>query len=214
MRRVPARRFVRFMAKDECLHAPDQRAADAGHEAHPGRPDRGRRVLRAAVRFLREGEIVGVFPEATISRSFELKAFKNGTVRMAQEAGVPILPVVMWGSQRVWTKGHPKRLGRTNVPIVIAVGEPVPVAPGDSIDEATTKVHAVMEDMLHVLQESYEPMTGDDLVFLPARLGGKAPTLEEANQLDDDEWRDAIRKASAARKAERAAAAAKAGPQA
>jgi hypothetical protein len=70
-----------------------------------------------------------------------------------------------------------------------------------------------MEDMLHALQESYEPMTGDDLVFLPARLGGKAPTLEEANQMDDDERRDAIRKASAARKAERAAAAAKAGPQ-
>jgi hypothetical protein len=128
---------------------------------------------------------------------------------MAQEAGVPMLPVVMWGSQRVWTKGHPKRLGRTNVPIIIAVGEPVPVAPGESIDEATAKIHAVMEDMLHALQESYEPLTGDERVFLPARLGGAAPTLEEANQLDDDERRDAIRKASAARKAERAAAAAK-----
>src|SRR6476469_1569279 len=175
----PARRFVRFMAKDSVFthkvsgplmramkHIPVDRSAGAASYAH-------------AVRFLREGEIVGVFPEATISRSFELKAFKNGAARMAQEAGVPMLPVVMWGSQRVWTKGHPKRLGRTNVPIVIAVGEPVPVAPGDSVDEVTTKVHAVMEDRLHALQESYEPMTGDELVFLLARLGGKAPTLEE-----------------------------------
>ena len=209
----PARRYVRFMAKDSVFthkisgplmramkHIPVDRSAGAASYGH-------------AVRFLREGEIVGVFPEATISRSFELKTFKNGAARMAQEAGVPMLPVVMWGSQRVWTKGYPKRLGRTNVPIVIAVGEPIPVAPGESIDEATTKIHAVMEVMLHALQESYEPMTGDELVFLPARLGGTAPTLEEANQLDDDERRDAIRKASAARKAERAAAAAKAGPQ-
>ncbi|MEP6650699.1 MAG: lysophospholipid acyltransferase family protein, partial [Lapillicoccus sp.] len=209
----PVRRYVRFMAKDSVFthkvsgplmramkHIPVDRSAGAASYGH-------------AVRFLRSGEIVGVFPEATISRSFELKAFKNGAARMAQEAAVPMLPVVMWGSQRVWTKGHPKRLGRTNVPIVIAVGELIPVAPGENIDEATAKIHAVMGDMLHVLQESYEPLTGDELAFLPARLGGKAPTLEEANQMDDDERRDAIRKASAARKAERAAAA-KPGPPA
>jgi 1-acyl-sn-glycerol-3-phosphate acyltransferase len=159
------------------------------------------------VKYLRDGEIVGVFPEATISRSFELKTFKNGAARMAQEAGVPMLPVVIWGSQRVWTKGHPKRLGRSNVPISISVGEPIPVVPDESVDEATAKVHAVMETMLHGLQESYEPMGHDELDFLPARLGGTAPTLEDADRMDDEERRDAIRRASAARKAERAAAA-------
>ncbi|MEO8828947.1 lysophospholipid acyltransferase family protein [Lapillicoccus sp.] len=202
----PARRFVRFMAKDSVFthkvsgplmramkHIPVDRSAGASSYGH-------------AVRYLREGEIVGVFPEATISRSFELKGFKNGAARMAQEAGVPLLPVVMWGSQRIWTKGHPRRLGRTNVPISITVGEPVPVAPGESIDEATAKIHAVMTSMLHTLQESYEPLTGDDLTYLPARLGGTAPTLEQANDMDDQERRDAIRKASAARKAEREAA--------
>lgn len=205
----PARRFVRFMAKDSVFthavsgplmramkHIPVDRSAGAASYAQ-------------AVRFLREGEIVGVFPEATISRSFELKAFKNGAARMAQEAGVPLLPVVIWGSQRVWTKGHPKRLGRTSVPISIAVGELVPVAPGDSVDDATAKVHDLMTGMLHALQDAYEPMPAAEQAFLPARLGGTAPTLEAADQMDDDERRDAIRKASAARKAERAAAAAK-----
>jgi len=126
---------------------------------------------------------------------------------MAQEAGVPMLPVVIWGSQRVWTKGHPKRLGRSNVPISIAVGEAIPVMPGENIDEATAKIHAVMETMLHGVQEAYEPLGHDELDFLPARLGGTAPTLEDANRMDDEERRDAIRRASAARKAERAAAA-------
>lgn len=210
----PARRFVRFMAKDSVFthkvsgplmramkHIPVDRSAGAASYGH-------------AVRYLREGEIVGVFPEATISRSFELKAFKNGAARMAQEAGVPMLPVVIWGSQRVWTKGHPKRLGRTNVPISIAVGEPIPVVRDENIDEATAKIHAVMETMLHGLQDAYPAMGHEELDFLPARLGGTAPTLEDANRMDDEERRDAIRRASAARKAERAAAAAKQSPPA
>ena len=210
----PARRFVRFMAKDSVFthkvsgplmramkHIPVDRSAGASSYGH-------------AVRYLRAGEIVGVFPEATISRSFELKTFKNGAARMAQEAGVPMLPVVIWGSQRVWTKGHPKRLGRTNVPISIAVGEPIPVVREENIDDATAKIHAVMETMLHGLQDAYPPVGHDELDFLPARLGGTAPTLEDANRMDDEERRDAIRRASAARKAERAAAAAKPSPPA
>ena len=45
-----------------------------------------------AVQRLRQGELVGVYPEATISRSFELKEFKTGAARMALEARVPIVP--------------------------------------------------------------------------------------------------------------------------
>jgi len=200
---VPSGRLVRFMAKESVFthrvsgplmrgmrHIPVDRSAGASSFVH-------------AVRDLRAGEIVGVFPEATISRSFELKEFKNGAARMAREAGVPMLPTVIWGSQRVWTKGHPKSLGRTNVPIHVAIGEPVHLAPGESVDEATARVHAVMETLLRTLQEGYPPMTGEDLRYLPARLGGAAPTLEEATKVEDDERREMIRRASAERKAAR-----------
>src|SRR6476469_5558111 len=171
----PARRFVRFMAKESVFTHRVSGPLMRGMKHIPVDRSAGAASYAQAVRYLRQGEIVGVFPEATISRSFELKEFKNGAARMAQEAGVPLLPVVIWGSQRVWTKGHPKRLGRTNVPIVIAIGEPVPVAPGDSVDEATTKVHAVMADLLDVARAAYEPLTGPDLKYLPASLGGTAP---------------------------------------
>jgi 1-acyl-sn-glycerol-3-phosphate acyltransferase len=208
----PARRFVRFMAKDSVFTHKVSGPLMRAMKHIPVDRSAGASSYGLAVRYLRAGEIVGVFPEATISRSFELKAFKNGAARMAQEAGVPMLPVVIWGSQRIWTKGHPRRFGRTNVPISIAVGEPIPVVRDESTDEATAKIHAVMETMLHGLQEAYEPLGHDELDFLPARLGGTAPTLEEANRMDDGERRDAIRRASAARKAERAAAAAKQKP--
>ncbi|HNF05768.1 MAG TPA: lysophospholipid acyltransferase family protein, partial [Mycobacterium sp.] len=78
-----------------------------------------------AVRQLRAGELVGVYPEATISRSFELKEFKSGAVRMALEARVPIIPLIVWGAHRVWTKDHPKQLGRNKIPFTVRVGAPL-----------------------------------------------------------------------------------------
>ncbi|MCB1301144.1 MAG: 1-acyl-sn-glycerol-3-phosphate acyltransferase, partial [Tetrasphaera sp.] len=70
-----------------------------------------------ALTALKSGEIVGVFPEATMSRSFELKPFKSGAARMARDAGVPLLPTTLWGAHRVWTKDAPKHRGRSKIPI-------------------------------------------------------------------------------------------------
>lgn len=184
---IPAKRLVRFMAKESVFRHRVSGPLMRGMKHIPVDRAAGAESYRTAVDALRAGEIVGVFPEATISRSFELKAFKNGAARMAQEAGVPMLPTVIWGSQRVWTKGHPKRLGRTRTPISIAIGEPVPVGPGDDVDAATVAIRETMAGMLHGVQESYPAITGDERVFLPARLGGTAPTLEEADRLDEEE---------------------------
>ena len=114
-------RLVRFMAKDSVFKHPVSGPLMRGMHHIPVDRTAGATSYRTAVNALRAGEIVGL-PEATISRSFELKAFKSGAARMARDARVPIIPVVIWGSQRVWTKGHPKRLGRTNIPISISVG--------------------------------------------------------------------------------------------
>ena len=74
----------------------------------------GRRRLRGrGSKRLRDGELVGVYPEATISRSFELKEFKTGAARMALEAQVPIIPLIVWGAQRALDEGPPEQsLGR------------------------------------------------------------------------------------------------------
>ncbi|MGI8718391.1 MAG: lysophospholipid acyltransferase family protein [Lapillicoccus sp.] len=184
---VPAKRLVRFMAKDSVFRHLVSGPLMRGMKHIPVDRGAGAASYRAAITALKGGEIVGVFPEATISRSFELKEFKSGAIRMARDAGVPVLPVVIWGSQRVWTKGHPKRLGRTRVPITLSVGEPITIARGENVEAASARVHAVMTQMLHAAQAAYEPMTGDDLRFLPARLGGTAPTPEQAREIEDAE---------------------------
>lgn len=180
---IPARatkRYIRFMAKKEVF---DNKISGPMMRAMKHIPvDRGDASdsYRRAVEALRAGELVGVFPEETISRSFELKDFRSGAARMALEAGVPIVPMVLWGSQRVWTKGHPKRLGRTNTPIVIKVG--TPISPSEATADVTAELHAVMEKMLHEVQQDYRHEPG--AYWVPQRLGGSAPGRAEADAED------------------------------
>lgn len=183
----PSKRLVRFMAKEQVFTHRVSGPLMRGMHHIPVDRAAGTASFRAALKALKDGEIVGVFPEATISRSFELKEFKSGAVRMAQAAGVPLLPVTIWGSQRVWTKGHPKRLGRSNVPIILSVGEPLPVGRKDDAEQVTAELRARMTALLHAAQEAYPPLVGEERKFLPARLGGTAPTPEEAHAMDEAE---------------------------
>ncbi|UGT59374.1 lysophospholipid acyltransferase family protein [Nocardia asteroides] len=180
---LPARtpkRYIRFMAKKEVF---DNKISGPIMRALKHIPvDRGAGAdsYQAAVQYLSRGELVGVYPEATISRSFEIKDFKSGAARMALEAQVPIIPVAIWGAQRVWTKGHPKRLGRTNTPIHIVVGEPI--QPYEPAAELTAELRTTMQRLLLDAQRDYPHEEG--AYWVPSRLGGSAPTLEQANELD------------------------------
>jgi 1-acyl-sn-glycerol-3-phosphate acyltransferase len=140
----------------------------------------GAGAYSVAVQRLREGELVGVYPEATISRSFELKEFKTGAARMAVEAGVPIVPLVVWGAQRIWTKDHPRRLGRNNVPITVQVG--VPLHPSESIPLTDTALRESMNQLLQKAHQNYAHPVG--AYWVPCRLGGSAPTVAEAARMD------------------------------
>ncbi|MEO7981004.1 MAG: lysophospholipid acyltransferase family protein [Sporichthyaceae bacterium] len=198
---LPAKRLVRFMAKQEVFLHKVSGPLMRGMHHIPVDRDSGGGSYRAAVDALRSGEIVGVFPEATISRSFELKDFKAGAVRMAAEAGVPVLPTIIWGSQRVWTKDHPKRMGRTNTPVSVHVGTPMPVPAGSDYTSTTAELRSQMEQMLQHAQEQYtdQPAGPDDAWWQPARLGGTAPTPDEALKLDRDELRARLAAAKRAR---------------
>ncbi|WP_194832557.1 1-acyl-sn-glycerol-3-phosphate acyltransferase [Nocardia sp. XZ_19_369] len=143
----------------------------------------GAQSYSRAVAALRDGELVVVYPEATISRSFELKEFKSGAARMALEADVPIVPLVIWGAHRVWTKDIPKQLGRHRFPINIRIGEPLPpAAPPETL---TATLRTRMGELLDQAQQDYPMEPGAR--WVPARLGGTAPTLAEAAVLEQEE---------------------------
>ncbi len=189
----PSGRLVRFMAKRELF---DHRwVGPLMRSLHHIEVDRGEGVasFHTALEYLRGGEAVGIFPEATISRAMELKEFKTGAVRIAAEAGVPLVPVILWGTQRMMTKDHPRDFSRGKT-IAIRVGEPMHVTGDDPVAE-TAALHARMSQMLAEAIAEYpaaEQPPGS--WWLPASYGGSAPTLEEAAALDGAEKRERARK--------------------
>jgi 1-acyl-sn-glycerol-3-phosphate acyltransferase len=143
----------------------------------------GSEAYGEAVRLLRAGEVVGVMPEATISRSFELKDFKTGAARMALEAEVPTVPVIVWGAQRIWTKDHPRNIGRKRIPVIVAAGRPL--SPAGDVEHLDAALRDEMTSVLHRVQEEYPHPEG--VFWVPQRLGGGAPTVAEAKILEDTE---------------------------
>jgi 1-acyl-sn-glycerol-3-phosphate acyltransferase len=182
----PSKRLVRFMAKkavfDHKISGPLMR----GMHHIPVDRKAGAGAYDAALEALRSGEVVGVFPEATISQSFEVKALKTGAARLALAAGVPIVPVTIWGTQRLWTKGQPRHLSRRHTPVLIRVGPPIEAAPDDQPATVTSRMGDALRTLLREAQDSYpdQPSGEGDSWWLPARLGGTAPTIEQARELD------------------------------
>lgn len=180
---LPNHRLVRFMAKDATFHHPISGPLMRGMHHIPVDRSAGAAAFGNAVAALKAGEIVGVFPEATISRSFQLKAFKTGAARMAMAAGVPLIPMATWGGQRIYTKGHPRDLSRGKA-VGLAVGEPF--RPEADPVAATEELKRRIGVLLGGLQARYpqHPADSADRWWLPVNLGGTAPTLEEADELD------------------------------
>lgn len=175
------RRLVRFMAKKAVFdhrisgplmrgmhHIPVDRSAGASAYVH-------------AVEALRRGELVGVFPESTISRSYVPRPLKKGAARMAIDAGVPLIPVVVWGGHRVWTTGRKPHWQR-RIPVMVWVDEPMPVHPDDDAETVTQRLALRLRELVDkVLAEYPDRAVGpDDAWWLPAHVGGNAPTPEEA----------------------------------
>ena len=158
----PSGRLVRFMAKRELF---DHRyIGPLMRSVHHIEVDRGagEAVVRHGGRVPAWREAVGIFPEATISRAMELKEFKTGAVRIAAEAGVPLVPVILWGTQRMMTKDHPRDFSRGKT-IAIRVGEPLHPTGADPVAE-TAELHAAMATMLDDRSATTRPRAAAGLV--------------------------------------------------
>jgi 1-acyl-sn-glycerol-3-phosphate acyltransferase len=192
-------RYTRFMAKREVFDHPV--GGPLMRSLHHISVDRssGAGSLRAAADACRRGELVGIYPEATISRSFLIKDLKSGAARIAAMAGVPLIPMVHFGAHRIQTKGHPRDLSRHKT-IIIKTGEPMHPTGEDPAAE-TAELRARMSALLdRCIAEYPEEERPPGAWWLPHTHGGSAPTLEEAERIDAEE-----KAARAARKAAKAA---------
>ncbi|MGI9824864.1 lysophospholipid acyltransferase family protein [Agromyces sp. Marseille-Q5079] len=188
------RRHIRFMAKQSVFDSPvtGPLLRGMGHIAVDMKA--GAAAYAKAVEALRDGELLGVFPEAGVSASYTVRELKTGAARLAAEAGVPIIPVAVWGGQRLLTKGH--RVGffeRFGVPVSFAFGAPITVGAGEDFHTVTERLRGRLQELVDRLQREY-PVDGTGAWWQPRSLGGTAPTPAEAAAADAA--RDAAREAA------------------
>jgi len=177
---LPVKRLVRFMAKKEIFA--NRFAGPLMRGMHHISVDRdaGLASYKEALSHLKQGELVGVFPEATTSQTFVVKEIKSGAVRMAIATGTPLIPMTVWGGQRLAGKGRKTELTKRHVPITVIAGEPMHPTRKDDVRELTTELQARMHALLDRAQREYpdQPKGDDDRWWLPAHLGGTAPAPE------------------------------------
>ncbi len=185
-------RHVRFMCRHDVWNVPLVRTAmDAMGHIPVDREAPAAAYLRAR-RLLEQGEAVCAFPEAGISYSYTVRSLMRGVASLARETGVPIVPVALWGSQRIASVGVPVD-GRRPAPdlrrgrlVDVRFGPPLPVASGDDLVDTTRELGARLTTMLEALQRLpvHRPGTGERAPWHPAHLGGHAPDRREALRYD------------------------------
>lgn len=173
-----AGRLVRFMAKDEVFRHRVSGPLMRGMKHIPVDRDAGAAGYALALRMLKAGEVVGVFPEATMSRSFEPKAFKTGAVRLARATRAPLVPVAVWGTQRLSCYDRRATLRQRGVPIEAWVGEPVD--PTGTHDDVNARLRTAVVDLLGQARQAY-PEDGTGQWWQPPHLGGTARELADSS---------------------------------
>jgi 1-acyl-sn-glycerol-3-phosphate acyltransferase len=176
-------RRIRFMAKKSVFDSRISGRLMRAMNHIPVDRDSGAAAYRQASRKLGQGELVGIFPEATISRAWTLKPFKLGAATLAVKEQLPLYPVVVWGAQRILTVGGRWSVRRGKA-ISVFVGPPI--TPGASVAAVDAELRSRMQELLDRAQREYpdQPRDAEDDWWLPAHLGGSAPSPELA-QLQD-----------------------------
>jgi len=177
------RRHIRFLAQQAAFKNPLVGWLLRGMRHIAVDMKAGAQAYQLAVEALRAGEVLGVFPEGGVSAAFTVRELKTGAIRMAVEAGVPVVPIAVWGGHRLLTKGttspFPKKFG---VPVLFAVGAPIAVGgalANADVAAATTALRSTLQTLLDDLQTGY-PVDGAGQPWQPAHLGGTAPTPKAA----------------------------------
>jgi len=196
---LQGKRLVRFMAKDSVFRHWLGGPLMKGMHHIPVDREHGAQSLDTAVAYLRAGELVGIFPEATMSRSMDVKEIKSGAVRIAATADVPLIPMCVFGGARILSYDH--RDFSRGTTVAITVGAPMHPHLGDDYDALTEELRDRMRELLDVTVSRY-PYEGSPW-YVPARLGGSAPTLEEAEAIERRVRAEKAARRDAARAAKR-----------
>ncbi|MGV8968961.1 MAG: lysophospholipid acyltransferase family protein [Microbacteriaceae bacterium] len=170
------RRHIRFLAQKGAFDKPVVGFLMRGMRHISVDMTAGAQAYSAAVAALRDGEVLGIFPEGGVSASLTVRELKTGAVRMAAESGVPVIPVAVWGGHRLLTKKAQSSFAeKFGIPVYFSVGVPFSVTADDDAQAVTAVLRTRLQGLLDPLQAEY-PVDGAGRPWQPEHLGGTAPT--------------------------------------
>jgi len=162
------KRMPRFLAKDSLFRVPvlGWMLTKAGQVPVQRAGGSGADPLAAARRIAAAGHALVIYPEGTLTRDPDLWPMRGklGAVRTALDAGIPLIPTVSWGAQRILPRyGRFSVFPRKGVDIVF--GEPLDLSEyadrardATAMAEATTKLMNAITALLEGLRDETAPL--------------------------------------------------------
>ena len=98
---------------------------------------------------------------------------------------MPLIPMALWGTQRLWTKGRKRDFGRNHFPVPSASASRCTAEADEPAARLTSRLRERVQELLEAAQRAYPatPKGPHDSWWLPAHLGGTAPTPAEAKAM-------------------------------
>lgn len=139
-------RPARFLAKDSLFELPVLGTVMSGAGTIPVHREskQAGSAVRSAVKAVRQGEAIWVYPEGTITRDPELwpMAGKSGAARIALESGAPVVPVAHWGVQDI--------MGPYQVELNLFPRKTIQVTAGEPVDLDDLRGRPITHEILEV----------------------------------------------------------------
>jgi 1-acyl-sn-glycerol-3-phosphate acyltransferase len=122
------------------------------------------KALDAAIAALRQGEAVLIYPEGTTTREPDLWPMrgKTGVARLWLTTGAPVVPVAMWGPEKIFDPRTKKLRLLPKIPVTVVAGPPIDLSRWAGATPTTANLHEITDHIMGVLREMVADIRGGE----------------------------------------------------
>jgi len=142
--------------------------------------DSAQRALDAAAGLLEQGELFGIYPEGTRSRTGFLHKGHTGAARLSVRTGAPIVPVGILGTRRI--QPPDAKCPKPFMPAEIRFGKPIRPINSERISDSRLRLRQMTDELMFEIRA----LTGQDYVNAYATKGRQPSTTTLQTSVDPE----------------------------
>jgi len=135
------------------------------------------KALEAAVDGVKNGAAVIIYPEGTTTKEPDLWPMrgKTGVARLALETGAPVIPIVMWGPERIFDPRTGRLRLRFRSPVTVRAGARLDLSPWMGAAPTTATLHDMTDAIMLQLRDMLGEIRGGTPppLWTPRQAGGR-----------------------------------------